>query len=113
VGSKSSLAAYVRVAASGRAKVHQLALLAERNRKRFIHVHPANWVLDQPTGSTRSIDYRETSRVLLSSKLCLPNEPANNAAQQPHARREHQQPEEKPRDTSKNGHKVFNRGATR
>jgi hypothetical protein len=113
IGSKLSGAVYIRIAAGDRAKVHQLASLAQRNGKRFIHMHAANGVLYQPPRCASRLGCGSVSQVLLRGKLGLPEQPANEAAQQPHAPGEYQQPEQEPRDTSKHGHKVFKRGAMR
>src|SRR5215471_16272621 len=93
------------VAASDGAEMQELAVFAQRNGKRFIHMHAAYRIAHQAARASRCLRRDRAGSVLLLRGGGVSQDPAENAAKKPRTPRNHQQPKQKPGDASKKGHK--------
>jgi len=84
--------------------VEKLTAFAQRNGKRRVHVHAANWIAYQPACRSRSRNPVRGLRRLRRRSPAIPEHTANDAAQEPHAPRNDEQPKQKSNDTSEKVH---------
>jgi hypothetical protein len=84
--------------------VHELAVFAQRDGQSLIHVHAADWVAYQAACRTRRLRFPCCIRRLRGRSTWVTEHPAHNAAQQPDAPRNHQQPDHKTHNASEKVH---------
>src|SRR5215469_2619348 len=103
--SKLPRAGNVGSTASQGTEMHDLVSFAQRNRKRFIHMHATNGIAHQPPRTARGLRWRRGSgSILLRGGPSGLRQRAENTAKKPHAPGNHEQPKQKPSDASKKCH---------
>jgi hypothetical protein len=102
----------ISIAADNGAEVQELLTLPERDRECFVHMHTTHGVAHQATCRSRRLDCRRAICGLVRSGGPIPEHPSNQAAQEPHAPPNDEEPEQKTYEASKKRHGIFGLGAT-